>query len=98
MQKQQHKQVVLVGGGWNSAPEHWDCWISSNVGETWTEILTPSNELPRRQVVVAFVASALLVLGGHNRREPVVDAHLATIDWFSGTAIWQPLTHLRPIA
>ncbi|CAE7732682.1 PSR1 [Symbiodinium sp. CCMP2592] len=89
------QQVVLVGGGWNSAPEHWDCWISSNVGETWTEISTPSNELPRRQVVVAFVASALLVLGGHNRREPVVDAHLATIDWFSGTAIWQPLTYKR---
>ncbi|CAE7313649.1 Creg1 [Symbiodinium natans] len=87
------QQVVLVGGGWNSNPEFWDCWISSNVGETWTEVPTPANELPRRQVVVAFLSSRLLVLGGHNRREPVVDAHLATVDWMAGTAVWQSVAY-----
>ncbi|CAE7262390.1 HCN2 [Symbiodinium pilosum] len=87
------QQVVLVGGGWNSSPERWDCWLSSNMGESWTEIPTPANELPRRQVVVAFLDSKLLVLGGHNRREPVLDAHLATVNWFSETAIWHPLMY-----
>lgn len=83
-------RLVLVGGGWNDDIARWDCWLSMDAGESWTEIQTPDNSMQRRMPVLSFTRlGTLLVLGGHNRRTSYDDAWVARLQWTKKLASWQ---------
>mmetsp|Transcript_42009 Transcript_42009/g.91716 ORF Transcript_42009/g.91716 Transcript_42009/m.91716 type:complete len:428 (+) Transcript_42009:117-1400(+) len=86
------QRLMLVGGGWNDDVDHWDCWISLDVGSSWSELQTPNNTAQRRQPAVAFFRLGMFVIfGGHNRRAPYEDAWVAKLRWLKKDAEWKRL-------
>lgn len=87
------QRLVLVGGGWGPSPDRWDCWLSLDAGEHWTEVETPENSLQRRQPALFFPwRGTLVVLGGRDQENgPFKDAYAAKVQWQRRTALWRPL-------